>query len=178
MRIDINTEEYMKSKLNKHIQIATVIFFIFIIYLTFKLLILNSHVGFWFLGLTLAVILGIIYIYIMMKIEVQKEPYIIVTSEEMICNFKQVPTKNGSLKRKFLGTYESVEEDCHLNVVTHFELTKKHIIAYGYSNDNLRDLTGFVIERFFDEDDEILIANWLQSHISNIHDSKTQYMIK
>lgn len=178
MRIDINAEEYMSNKLKKYISQVTTVLVIYVLYITYKLLIQTSHPGFWFLGLILFVIFSIIYVYISSKNAANKQPYVIIQDDEIMCNFKQVPTKSGSFKNKFLESFESVEEDCYMNVVTHYELTKKHIIAYGYSNENLRELTGFVIERFFDEDDEILIVNWLQSHISNIHDSKTQYIIR
>lgn len=176
MKLEFNIEEYMEAKLKKYTTIASVIFMIIAIYLTFKGLFILKNVAFWFLGLFITLGFCALFVFIMMKLATKKEPIIAITDDAIYCNFKQVPTKQGSLKRKFIGTYESIEELCTLNIVTHYEVTDKHIIAYGYSYENLRDLTGFVVERFFDEDDEILITTWLQNHITNICNSNTQFL--
>lgn len=178
MRLDINSEEYTNAKLKKYISISTTIFIIIAIYTTFKLLIETSHVGLWFLSLIGSVLIFCGYIYFMMKVESEKEPYVILKDDVLICNFKQVPTKQGSFKRKFIGSYESVQEDCNLNIVSHYELTDRYIVAYGYSHADIRELTGFVVERFFDADDEELIVEWLEKHISNIHDPKLKYLLR
>lgn len=178
MKININYEDYIKSKFKKYTSLAFVFFLIFSIYITYKFLIQKSNIGLWFITLILFGFIGCIYVLYSMKKIQNKEPYIILYNDELICNFKQIPTKNGSLKRKFIGTYESIQENCNLNVVTHYEITNNHIVAYGYSNKNIRELTGFVIERFFSNEDEKKIIYWLENHISNIHDSKIQYLLR
>lgn len=176
MKFEFNTEEFMEAKLKHYVTIATILFITTATLLTFQSLFLSRNVVFWFLGLIGLCGLCAGYVFLMLKLAAKKEPIIIITDKTIYCNFKQVPTKQGSLKRKFIGSYESVKEDCELNVITHYEVTNKYIIAYGYEPTNLRELTGFVVERFFDEDDEVLITTWLQNHISNIHNSSIQYL--
>jgi hypothetical protein len=178
MKINIDTEEYMDAKMKKYTSIASTIFVIYAIILTFNLLIKSSQVVIWLMCLILGVIIGSVYVYTMLKIMSNKEPQIILTDDFVYCNFKQVPTKLGSLKRKLLGTYESVNEECRMDVITHYEVTDKNIIAYGYDSANTVELTGFVVERYFSEDDEALIVTWLQGHITNIYNNKTQYFGK
>lgn len=175
MTLNVNDEEFYQAKLNKYISVCTTIFVIICIYSTFRFLMVTSHLLIWFLINLLTAFFCFLFIYYKSKKIPEDEPIIHLTEDALYCNFKQVPTTS-EFKRKFIGTYESVKEECILNVVTRYELTDKHIIAYGYAYEDLVNLTGFVVERFFDDDEEVIIMQWLQNHISNIHDSKIQYL--
>lgn len=178
MKLNINEEEYKQEKVKKYASIAMFLFIIFFAYFSFALITKAIGPITWFLLEILSAALLLFYAYIRIKKSYENIPYLILNDKNIICNFKQVPTKQGSIKRKLFGNYETIKEQCELNVITYYELTETCIVAYGYSNKDLKELTGFVIDRFFDEKDEKLIVNWLKKHFSNIYNSKTKYLLK
>ena len=168
MRLEYNTEEYTLVKFNKYIFIVSIAFIIFALSITVTLLITLKQFAAWLFCIIFGIIIGALFVYFMMKRAVIKEPTIFISDDEICCNFRRVRTPRGSLKEKIFGPYIQVKEECKMQIISQYKVTKKQIIVYGYDVVNPEELTGFTIERFFDEDQEILITTWLQNHILNV----------
>lgn len=168
MELEYNTEEYTLAKFNKYIFIAGIIFVIFAVFITIILLITLKQFIIWLICMVLGIIIGALFIYFMMKRIAAKEPTIIIDDNEICCNFRMVPTNPGTLKAKIFGPYIQIKDECKMSIISQYEVTKEHIIVYGYDLENPNIITGFTLERFFDDDQEILITTWLQNHILNV----------